>query len=435
MHQSFRTLAFATLALLGGLSGSARASEDDRDIIYRKNGTKVTGYVASETTANIEYRTIRIDTSGKGVVPKPNQMKLAEFDHVFYYGMESGAWKKGITEREAGNFETAAEFFNQLATTGSREWEKVYGSIAEGECWEMAHKYGDAAKAYGLVVSGFAGNPANNPPILPNRQWLDTKYHLGMAHAQNKDAANAGKVADELEAQGKKEGLSAAESRAFAIRAAMAAAEGNVSKFTEFMKKSSIRAFEEKEVWFHFKLYCAETYRTVFKKSKDAVSIYREILNGLGNDPARQAQIALGLGLTMAETDKQGALVELVKLDVMPYGSPDQKCEARYVAGRLLWDEAQAIKTNPEAMKDENRASFAKEMERSARLVISAAADGPAKNPNVELAKALLQSLGPDPEAPKEEKKAEEAPKEAPAADAAPKPAPKTPAKPAPKPK
>lgn len=432
MYQSsFRTLAFVTLALLGGLAGSLRAGEDDRDIIYRKNGTKVSGYVATETTANIEYRAIK-------VTPKPNLMKLSEFDHVFYYGMESGAWKKGITEREAGNFETAAEFFNQLATTGSREWEKVYGSIAEGECWEMAHKYGDAAKAYALVVTGFAGNPALAPPILPNRQWLDTKYHLGMAHAQNKDAVNAGKVADELEAQGKKEGLSAAESRAFAIRSAIAAAEGNVNKFTEFMKKSSIRAFEEKEVWFHFKLYCAETYRTVFKKSKEAVSIYREILNGLGNDPARQAQIALGLGLTMAETDKQGALVELVKLDVMPYGSPDQKCEARYVAGRLLWDEAQAIKNNPESMRDESRASFAKEMERSARFVIAAAADGPAKNPNVELAKALLQSLGPDPDAPKEEKKKEEAaatepPKEEKKAEPPKKAAP--PKAPAPKPK
>lgn len=387
-------LPLAALALIAGLLSSPVHAGDDRDVIVRKNGTKIAGFIESETTIGIVYRTIK--GTGSANTAKLNDVQFP----LTYAGMDGGAWAKGQGERDAGNYETAAEFFNQLATTGTREWEKVYGSIAEGECWELARKYTDAAKAFNLVVQGFGGDPAAKPAIPAHRLWLDAKYRLGMAYAQAKHA-DADKIAQELEALGKKEGLSAAESRANAIRAAKFAADGNLNKFTEFMKKASVRAFDEPDVWFHFKLFCAESLRQSFKKGKEAAAIYREILNGLADDPARQAQISLGLGLTLMENDKESALIELLKLDVLPYGSPDQKCEARYNAGRLLWESAQAIKANSEAMKDEKKANFVKETERAARLVISAAADGPPKNPNVDLAKALLTSFGPDPDAPK----------------------------------
>jgi hypothetical protein len=392
-------LPLAALALITGLLSipSLQASED-RDVILRKNGTKIAGYIESETTAGVSYRTLK--PSGNAPQGNPNVLKLSEVTLITYAGMDGGAWAKGQSERDAGNYEAAAEFFNQLATTGAREWEKVYGSIAEGECWELARKYTDAAKAFKLVVDGFAGDPMRKPPLPAHRLWLDAKYRLGMAYAQAKHA-DADKIAQELEALGKKEGLSAAESRANAIRSAKFAAEGNLTKFTEFMKKASVRSFDEPDVWFHFKLFCAESLRQSFKKGKEAAAIYREILSGLADDPARQAQISLGLGLTLMENDRESALIELLKLDVLPYGSPDQKCEARYNAGRLLWESAQAIKGNAEAMKDERRANFVKETERTARLVVTAAADGPPKNPNVELAKALLTSFGPDPDAPK----------------------------------
>ncbi|HEX3135566.1 MAG TPA: hypothetical protein VHX44_18535, partial [Planctomycetota bacterium] len=69
-----------------------------------------------------------------------------------------------------------------------------------------------------------------------------------------------------------------------------------------------------------------------------------------------------------------------------------------------------------DAMKDDRKALFVKETERAARLVLTAATDGPPKNTNVDLAKALLTSFGPDPDAPvaKEEKKKEEPKKEEP---------------------
>ena len=395
----------AVLALIAGLlSTTSLQAGEDRDIILRKNGTRIAGYIESETTAGIAYRTIK--PTGNAPAGNPNTIRLNDVTSVTYAGMDAGAWAKGQSERDAGNYEAAAEFFNQLATTGAREWEKVYGSIAEGECWELARKHTDAAKAFAVVVNGFAGDASKKPPLPAHRLWLDAKYRLGMSYAQAKHA-DADKIAQELEEQGKKEGLSAAESRANAIRAAKFAADGNFNKFSEFMKKATLRAFDEPEVWFHFKLFSAESLRQAFKKGKESAQIYREILSGLSDDPARQAQISLGLGLTLMDNDKESAVIELLKLDVLPYGSPDQKCEARYNAGRLLWESAQAIKANSEAMKDDRKASFVKETERSARLMIAAAADGPPQNPNVDLAKALLTSFGPDPDAPKpkEEKK------------------------------
>lgn len=408
----------AILILFAGLlCSSTLHAGDDRDVILRKNGTKIAAYIESETADGVSYRTIKPTGETRSA---PNKIKLNEVMTITYAGMDGGAWAKGQSERDAGNFEAAAEFFNQLATTGSREWEKVYGAIAEGECWELARKYTDAAKAFNVVVQGFAGDPAAKPVLPPHRLWLDAKYRLGMAYAQSKHA-DAEKIANELEALGKKEGLSAAESRANAIRAAKFAADGNLTKFTEFMKKASVRSFDEPDVWFHFKLFCAESLRQNFKKGKEAAGIYREILNGLGDDPARQAQISLGLGLTLMENDKESALIELLKLDVLPYGSPDQKCEARYNAGRLLWESAQAIKSNSEAMKDERKAGFVKDTERAARMVITAATDGPPKNPNVELAKALLTSFGPDPDAPKPKDEKKPAPAPATPKPAAPK--------------
>jgi hypothetical protein len=394
---------------------SVHAADDGKDLMIRKTGQKIVGFIESETTAGCNYRLLK---SGALSVFKANEYKSAntnEYGSVNYLGMESGSWAKGQSERDAGNYEAAAEFFNQLATNGTREWEKVYGSFAEGECWELAHKYADAAKAFDIVVKGFAGDTTKKPPILAHRLWLDAKYHLGMSYALAKNPA-ALQVADELEKLGKDESLGAAEARGRAIRAAKFAADGDVTKFTEFMKKTTVRSFDEPDVWFHFKLFSADSLRKIFKKDKEATAIYREMLNGLADDPARQAQISLGLGLALLESDRDSALVELLKLDVLPYGSPDQKCEARYNAGRLLWEKAQVIKANSDAMKDERKAAFVKETERAARFMVTAAADGPTTNPNIELATALLKSFGPDPDAVK--------PKTAPAAAPTAKPAP-----------
>ena len=390
-------LAAGTLLLGGALAGGEAA--DDKDVIVQKNGPALRVYVESENTVDVLYRSIHLPP-GVGGGSNANKFKVSNLDHVFYNGMESGRWIKGVEDRETGNYDSAAESFAQLVETGTREWEKVYGAIAEAECRELAGHFAEAAKAYGLVVAGYAGNPDAKPPVPPHRFWLDCKYHYGMALAQAK-SPDASKVADELEALGKKDNVLGAETRGNAVRAAIAGADGNLSTFTGFMKKVLFRAQEEREVWFHFKLFCAESLRQGFKNGKEAARTYREILTGLGNDPSRQAQVSLGLGLCLMDNDRQGALIELLKLDALPYGSADQKCEARFNAGRLLWDEAQAIKGGPDFARDERRGNFVKDTERAARLIVAAATEGPAKNPNVALAKSLLSSFGPDPDAPR----------------------------------
>ncbi len=398
--------------LCGGAAWGGEA--DDKDVIIKKNGAAMRVYVESENAVDVLYRSIHLPPGVGG--GQANRFKVSDLDHVIYNGMESGHWSKGIEDRETGNYDSAAEHFAQLVETGTREWEKVYGAINEGECYELGGHFAEAAKAYGLVVTGYAGNAEAKPaPVPPNRFWLDAKYHYGMCLAQAK-SPDAAKVADELESLGKKDNVLGAETRANAVRAAIAGTDGNLGAFTGFMKKVLFRSQEEREVWFHFKLYCAESLRLGFKNGKEAAKIYREILTGLGNDPSRQAQVSLGLGLCLMDNDRQGALIELLKLDALPFGSADQKCEARFNAGRLLWDEAQALKAGTDFAKDQRRVDFAKDTERAARLIVAAATEGPAKNPNVALAKSLLSSFGPDPDAPKE------APKGAPGAAAGPEP-------------
>jgi tetratricopeptide (TPR) repeat protein len=396
----FALLVAGTL-LLGAAASAGEA--DDKDRIVRKNGAAMPVYVESENAVEVLYRSIRLPPGVPG--GQPNKFKVSELDHIVYNGMDAGHWSKGVEDRETGNYDSAAEHFAQLVETGTREWEKVYGAINEGECLELGGHFSEAAKAYGLVVTGYAGNPEAKPPVPPNRFWLDSKYHYGMCLAEAK-SPDAAKVADELEALGKKDNVLGAETRANAVRAAIANADGNLAAFTGYMKKVLFRSQDEREVWFHFKLFCAESLRLGFKNGKEAAKIYREILTGLGNDPSRQAQVSLGLGLCLMDNDRQGALIELLKLDALPFGSADQKCEARFNAGRLLWDEAQALKGVADFAKDERRVTFAKDTERAARLIVAAATEGPAKNPNVALAKSLLSSFGPDPDAPKDVPKA-----------------------------
>jgi hypothetical protein len=399
-----RTALLLLLAATGLSAGVAAAADSDgKDLIYRKNSSlPLPAYIESETATDISYRTLKGDNVAL------NHLKPIEVVRIVYSGMEAGSWKRGEEEKAAGNYETAAERYNQVSA-GMREWEKVYGSYAEGECWELAGKYADAAKAFAVVVNGFGGNPTGTPPVAASRLWLDAKYHLGMDYAQAKNP-EAVKVADELEALDKRSSVPAAASRAYAIRCAIAGEEGNLSKFTEFMRKNTFRVFDELEVWFHFKMYCAEELRGALKKPKDAVAIYREMESQITPaQPERLAQVSLGLGLCLKEGgDKDNALLQLLKLDVLPYGSPDQKCVARFHAAQLIWEQAQTMKTLPDLAKPANapKAAFIKEQERAARVIAAAAADGPAKNPATAQAIAMVKEFGPDPDAPKEVPKA-----------------------------
>jgi len=396
MNHRHPILSLLALVALGGVSTTLYAADaDDRDRIYRTgNASYILGYVISETTDTVSYVTLRMPA---GTIPiQPQHVRTSELDHIVYYGMQSGHWVKGQEDRESGNFDSAAEHFNQMVTLGTHEWEKVYGSIAQGECLELAGHFAEAAAAYDVVVKNYAGKPTSNPPIPPNRLWLDSLYHEGLCLAEAK-SPDANKVADRLEELDRKENLLGSQSRASAIRAGIAASEGNLNAFLDNMKKVTFNPNgSDHEVWFTFNLYCAETLRLIFHQNKEAASVYRNLLSGLGEDVSKLPRVSLGLGLCLMDHDRSGALIELLKLDLMPYGSADQKCEARLNAARLLWAEAQAVRSAA-GMKNPSKAQFVLQTESSARFLAGAASEGPAKNPNVALAHTLMDTFGPEP--------------------------------------
>lgn len=396
----------ATLAAIAcacaGLS--AADGEPAKDRVMLREGRPMEVLIESEAADKISYRTI----AGGQVVEK----RAREVLSITYGGMAEGEWKAGAEARAAGRYEEAADRFSSVAG-GEREWQKVYGAMAAGECLELAGKPAAAAEEYAKVVAGFP----------KHRLWLDACYRQGLALALAKKADEAGKLADDLTAYGKKANSSPAEARAAAVRAAVAFAKGGIkdTKFQEHLRKAVLRASDEPDTWFHFNLWLAGAYRDG-NATRDALRTIDAMLPSLDGDPVRRAQTLFIKGMCQIESDPQGAIVELLKLDCIPYGTAEQLIEARATAGRLLVDQAKALRGENDARKKE----IAGELEATARVVLSAAANAPGGHPAKAKAKELLDAITPKPPPP-----AAAATPAASASAAAPKPAAATPATPA----
>lgn len=380
------TIAFAA-------TGFAAGALDDRDTITYKNRPVERCYVDNETVDEVRLRT----TATSPAVSR----KRSDIVRIDYYEMNDGPWPKAQEAKQRGSFEEAADLYNLLAATGTKEWQKVYGFYYEGDSREMAGKYAQAISAFEAVSKSFPTHPLG----------IDALYRGGFAQALAGNSAAALKVADALAEQAKKAGGTGAEARANAIRAAAAYAAKDPVKLMEFAKKATFRQFDDPELWFHFGMFHANALRTL-KKSKEAELEYRKLVNNLDDDPGKRTQASLGLGICMIEADRQGAILELLSLDALPYGSPSQKCEARYQAGKLMWEEAAAAK----AAGTTKDADFLKNLERNARSLLSSAANAAIDHPSKDSAKAYLDKIGPDPD----EKKAEDAAAPAAGEDAAP---------------
>ncbi len=366
MLRSLLILAVATCTL-------AAVENPDKDRIIQKTGPSIEATeVVSETTESVSYKL----TSNAQVAVKRSNL-VARVD---YAGMRSGSYASGVSAMNRGAYDEAADRFHQAAQ-GEREWEKVYGAMAEGNALEQAKHYADAAKAFQTVVTGFP----------KHRLALDANYRLGMNQAWAKDPA-ATKTADALTELSKGPVGQTAESRANAIRAAKAFTDGVNLKFEEYGKKTVFRPADDAEAWFHFNLWLADAYRQT-NKGKDAARVIDAMLPTLDGDPARKAQ-AIGIkGLALIDSDPQAAIVELLKLDVLPFGSEELRCDARFNAGKLLLAEAKTLAANPDTAKDERKTAFVKELQRNARLVLKAAAESSTTQPSKAQAETLLASL------------------------------------------
>lgn len=367
--QSFLVTALALLTAV--VSQAADLPERDR-IIQRTGPVIEAAEVVSETAEAVTYK---ITANAQ-----PGTKRSSGILRVDYAGMRSGSYRAGVEALSRGAYDEAADRFHQVAS-GEHEWERVYGALAEGDALELNQRYADAAKAFQAALTA---SPKH-------RLALDATYRLGMNLAWAKDPT-ATKTADDLSSLAKGAVGQPAESRANAIRSAAALVAGNALKFDEFAKKAVLRPSDEPDAWFHFNMWLADAYRKA-GKAKDAGRIIDSMLPSLDSDPARKAQ-ALGIkGLALIEVDPQAALIELLKLDVLPFGSEEQRCEARFQAGKLMLAEAKTLAANPDTAKDEKKTAFVKELNRGARLLLQSATDSLTTNPAKDQAKTLLQSL------------------------------------------
>jgi len=369
------------LALLGLLAATAAAGDAVLDLVTLRDKGRRECWITTETLDESKWKTAP-------EAAQESTTRRAQIAKVLYafQRQTTGNYAQGLAARDRGSYAEAADLFSQLAQ-GERESEKVVGAFEEGVSWEMAGKYADAATAFQKVVDGFGKHPLS----------LDAQFRLGMVLAQSKDA-KAEEVAKNLDALSKGMlGLSAGV-RAWAIRAAVAMTAGDAKKFRETFMRATFNPELDRPAWLYFNLFVADGWRRL-NQPKEAVPVYERMLKGLGDDAANAARVRLGVGLCKAETDPQGAIIDLLALDALPYGSAEEKCEARYTAGRLLLAIAQA--GEKDAKGDANKQQFAQENLRSARLLLESAAGTSVDHPSKAKAAELLKTLPA-------EKKAEE---------------------------
>lgn len=405
--------------LILALAAACAAGEAVLDLVQLRDKGPAQRWVVGEDAESVRWKA-NPDQPGDGSTTPRTQVRSI----TYAFMRQSGAWSQGMEARERGRYEESAELFGQLAG-GGREAEQVVGSIEAGISWDLAGNREEAAKSFMLVASKFPKHPLA----------LDARYRLGMALALAKDP-KVEEVAKALEADSKDIRIGQmANVRAAAVRAAMSLAAGpsGATEMRRHAAKASFSPENERAVWLHFNLVVADALRAQ-GQGKDAAAIYERMLPALAEDPANAARVHLGMGLSRMEADKQGAIIEFLHLDALPFGSPDQKCEARFHAGRLLFEEHQRMEKDPATAGNESKAAFSAGNLATARLLLQAAADAVGSHPAKAQAAELLKTLPPEPgsEPPAAEGQAAEAdPKAAPAKDD--KPAPKKDDKPAPK--
>ncbi len=413
----------ACLVLAACMMAPLTAGEAERDLIVLNDNRKVTGFIAYETPEQVWWKTSLSAANIAGRIPLSDVRQM-----TYRWTVNEGFWTAGMAEFARGRYELAALRFTQMADSGATVGERVYGAFKAGECWELARDNVKAAEMFGRINQFNPKWPLPEPgkpsPKIKDdeqahRLWLDARCREGMnlALAKKTDAAIA--IADELAKRGNVLVRPGCESRASAIRAAVAFAEGDLVKTQNACAKVSFLPgpgfFEDNEIYWAFGIWRAEVM-TALNRPKDAISLYDKLISQGDADPFTRVRLRYGRAMARLAVETSAAVIpELIALDALPQGSLDMKCEARYQAGRLLLDDLNAQRAAADP-KDETRAQFFKEQERTVRLLLSGAAATDSKLEAKSKAKALLDTLPPD-ETPPEPVKAA-IPPPAPAAEA-----------------
>lgn len=377
---SLRPLLALLIAFAAVAAAPVAAGEVKDLVVLKANDQKKTCFIDTETAdGKLMYRNSASDKDAKSY-------RLGELRSWEYAEMRDGYWPKAVEARDAGNYGAAADLFNAVASTGSKEWQKIYGAYQEGACWELLGQWDKAAEAFSRAGAVRADH----------RLSLDAKYRQGFALARLKKDAEATALAAELEKLAKDTRNAGADLRSHAIRAALAFNAGTADVLKKEGNLANFNQRDDKDAFLQFGIFYADALRQL-KQPRDAKIQFQRLLDA-DLDPAEKIAIALGFAKVQMEDDKPSALATLLRIDALPYGSSDQKCEVRYLAGKLLAEEVKAARATPPT--EEAAQQFAKDQERTARLLLGAAAGSSSTLQARDLAKAELAGLGPDPDAP-----------------------------------
>lgn len=381
-----RTCLGLALALAGATS---LAAEDFRDHVILTNGQLMAVYVERETAETLYFRY----SQGGGVVNKAmNQVRS-----IVYHGMVAdGYYKKAKESQARGNYDDAADNFSQLAAGGKPgSWQEVYGDMGAGDCLELAKHYDAAAESFAKVVSQAPATKDDRAVPRP-RLWIDACYREGVALAEAGKIQDAAKLADGLDTYSKLTNSvdsSGASSRASAIRAAVAAQAKDKDTLQDASGRVLLTSQDDPDVWFHWNIFLAGAYRSLGMIS-DATHVLDTMADDvyLVHNPSRLAEVVVLRGSCLIATDPQAALVDLITIDVLPYGSEDERCECRAQAGKLMLAQADKLKSDTH----ETAVAFRHELLSTARLLLAAAASSTSTSSFKAEAKAALDALGPE---------------------------------------
>lgn len=365
--------------LLFFLAVAALTAVETRDLITLKaNDQKKWAFIDSELTDRLVIRDAAQST--------PKELPLREVRSWEYAEMKEGYWPQALEALNAGRYAIAAETFNQVATTGTREWQKVYGAFQEGVCWDLAGDYPKSAEAFARAAGVKPGH----------RLALDAQYRQGFAQARAKQDAAATKMAETLAELAKKDRVVAADHRANAIRAVLAFNAGNGEQLKKLGRLANFTMRDDPEAYMQFGTFFAGALRQL-KLTREAEVEYKRLLGTPELDASQRVPLQLGFAKVLMESDKPSALVELLRIDALPFGSIDDKCEVRYLAGTLLAAEVKTGKATPPS--DQAAKDWLAGQERTARLLLSAAAASTSDSPCKASAAKELAGLGADPDA------------------------------------
>ena len=378
----FVKICLSAVVLMTSVVSSISAVEGRDRVVLR--GNSFPAIVEHETRDGIEYK----------VTPSQTNLQTRRWSEVIeivYAGMDGGNYLAGMQAMSAGRYEEAAVRFSTLASGATREWEGAYGYYRLGEAWEQAGEFQEAANSFGSLATAYPNH----------RFWLDALYRQGinLARTSSPDAQTVIDALLNFRATNPAAGRGP-EFRAKAIEAVITAQKGDVSGARRLANSVALSP-RDGDTWFHWGFFWAG-FLYEQGEYKTAAQQYQRMLSQVGDNPVQRAQLSLGLGVSLANGggDKAEALMELLKLDTLPYGSAAQRCEAQYWAGRLLVEEGQAT------MDDESAriSDFAKVQIERGKVLLNAAANSISDHPTKSLAEGLLASLEPvEEEAPAEE--------------------------------